>query len=209
MTNSYRPQARIYSVTRWMFLHGRQTLIEQVGIRPGDRVLEIGCGTGENFESIQRLLAGSGELIGIDCSPPLLEKAHERVRRSGWKNVRLIEVEYGKETITRGRADVVLFSYSLSMIPDWKMALACARSELWTGGRIGVVDFCKPVNSSKWFADWLALNHVNVNQPYEQELSRLFRKMWHLRYDAWAGLWSCYVLIGIRNTLPGPPCLLA
>jgi len=204
MTNYYCTPGRVYHGTRWMFLYGRQTLIEQVGIRPGDRVLEIGCGTGENFENIQRLLAGSGELIGIDCRPPMLQKARERMRQSGWKNVRLIDVEYGKETITRGRTDVVLFSYSLSMIPDWRMALACARSELWTGGRIGVVDFCKPVNSSKWFADWLALNRVNINEPYEQELSRLFRKTWHLRYDAWAGLWSFYVLVGIRNASAVP-----
>jgi S-adenosylmethionine-diacylgycerolhomoserine-N-methlytransferase len=200
MTNYYGAQARIYDATRWMFLYGRQTLIDQIDIRPGDRVLEIGCGTGKNFEAIQCRLNGTGELIGVDCCAPMLDKAGERVLQNNWTNVRLIDLEYGKEPITRGKADVVLFSYSLSMIPDWNMALACAHSELWAGGLIGVVDFCKPANASKWFADWLAVNHVDAGQPYEEGLVKLFRPVRHLRYNAWAGLWSFYLFIGTRPT---------
>src|SRR5262245_44015791 len=143
MTKYYAVQSHIYDATRWAFLYGREALVAQLNIRPGDRVLEIGCGTGKNFDVIQERLQGSGELIGIDCSRPMLDRACRRVQENGWKNVRLLYMEYGKETITRGRADVVLFSYSLSMIPDWKLALACAQSELWPGGNIGVVDFCK------------------------------------------------------------------
>jgi S-adenosylmethionine-diacylgycerolhomoserine-N-methlytransferase len=147
MTNYYRAQSRFYDATRWMFLYGREALIRHAGIQPGDRVLEIGCGTGRNFNAIQRRLDGTGEIIGIDCCAPMLRTAGERVRRNGWKNVRLLDLEYGKEPVTLGRSDVVFFSYSLSMIPDWTMALACAHSELWAGGRIGVVDFSKPANS--------------------------------------------------------------
>ncbi len=198
MTNYYAAQSHIYDATRWIFLYGRERLVEQLDIIPGFRVLEIGCGTGKNFDSIQKRLQGAGELIGVDCSRPMLDKATQRVRENGWKNVRLVDIEYGKEPITRGRADVVLFSYSLSMIPNWKLALACAQSELWPGGQIGVVDFCKPANSSKWFSDWLAVNHVMADRPYEDELGRLFHETAHRRYSAWAGLWSFYLFVGMR-----------
>jgi S-adenosylmethionine-diacylgycerolhomoserine-N-methlytransferase len=198
MTKYYEAQSRFYDATRWIFLYGRERLVRQLNIRPGERVLEIGCGTGKNFDAIQQRLQGTGELIGIDCSRPMLDKAAERIRQKGWNNVRLVDTEYGLETITRGRADVVLFSYSLSMIPNWELALACAHSELWPGGRIGVVDFHKPVNSSKWFADWLAVNHVTVDRPYEEKLLKLFRKNAYMRYDAWAGLWSFYLFVGVR-----------
>lgn len=198
MTNYYQAQARFYDATRWIFLYGRERLVQQLDIRPGDRVIEVGCGTGKNFEAIQARLQGAGELIGIDCSRPMLDVAAERVRRKGWSNVRLVDLEYGKEPITRGRADVVMFSYSLSMIPKWELALACAQSELWPGGKIGVVDFYRPSNGSKWFTDWLAVNHVNVDQPYEDRLRAYFRKNTYMRCDAWAGLWSFYLFVGSR-----------
>jgi S-adenosylmethionine-diacylgycerolhomoserine-N-methlytransferase len=198
MTRYYRTQSHFYDATRWIFLYGRRRLVEKLNIRPGERVIEIGCGTGANFSAIQHELQNSGELIGVDCSQPMLHKAAERVRRHGWTNVRLVDLEYGRETVTRGKADVVLFSYSLSMIADWELALACAHSELWAGGRAGILDFCKKVNSTTWFADWLALNHVRVDRPYEEELRRLFDERTHMRYDAWAGLWSFYLFVGVK-----------
>ena len=158
MSNYYRHQSHFYDATQWMFLYGRNSVVEQTDIRPGDRVLEIGCGNGSNFQAIQRRLRGSGEVLGVDCARPMLDKAARRTHENRWKNVRLIDVEYGKEVITRGRTNVVLFSYSLSMISDWKLALACAHAELWPGGRIGVVDFCKLSNGSKLFSNWLAVN---------------------------------------------------
>jgi S-adenosylmethionine-diacylgycerolhomoserine-N-methlytransferase len=198
MNGYYHHQASIYDATRWMFLHGRERLVQELDIRPGERVLEIGCGTGKNFEAIQAKLQDTGELIGIDCCRPMLNRAAQRVLKRGWKNVRLLDMEYGKEPITRGRADVVLFSYSLSMMPDWELAIACARSDLWPGGRIGVVDFHKPANGSRRFADWLAVNHVAVDRPYEEKLLACFTKNVNTRYSAWAGLWSFYLFIGVR-----------
>jgi S-adenosylmethionine-diacylgycerolhomoserine-N-methlytransferase len=198
MTNYYGAQSLFYDATRWSFLYGRARLVEALDILPGDRVLEIGCGTGSNFNAIQKKLHSGGELIGVDCSAPMLCKAAARVRQRGWRNVRLLDLEYGKETITRGRADVVIFSYSLSMIDDWEMSLACAHSELWSNGRIGVVDFCRVANGSNLFASWLATNHVNVDRPYEQKLCRLFRPEIQSRHVAWAGLWSFYMFVGAR-----------
>jgi S-adenosylmethionine-diacylgycerolhomoserine-N-methlytransferase len=90
-------------------------------------------------------------------------------------------------------------SYSLSMMPHWEDALACAQLELRPGGRIGIVDFCKPAESSKLFADWLEVNHVRADQPYEQKLMETFHKTTHLRYTAWAGLWSFYMFVGDRS----------
>lgn len=199
MTNFYKAHSRIYDATRWAFLYGRDRLTQSLAIRPGECVVEIGCGTGKNFNTIQQGLGGSGELIGIDCSAPMLARAAQRVRNNGWDNVRLIDHEYGRQTITRGEADVVLFSYSLSMIPNWEMALACAHSELRPGGRIGVVDFCRDSSSSQKFSDWLAINHVRTDAPYEQRLLERFHKKTHLRHNVWAGLWSFYLFIGERN----------
>jgi S-adenosylmethionine-diacylgycerolhomoserine-N-methlytransferase len=199
LTAYYRIHSHFYDATRWAFLYGRRRLVEKLEIVPGERVIEIGCGTGANFAAIRSKLGNTGELIGIDCSAPMLRKAGERVRKNGWPNVHLLDLEYGKETVTRGKADVILFSYSLSMIVDWELALACAHSELWPGGRIGVLDFCKSAKSSDLFTQWLALNHVQVDRPYQQKLGHLFDEHAHTRYDAWAGLWAFYLYVGTKR----------
>jgi len=200
MTNYYKFQAHFYDTTRWAFLYGRKRLIGDLNIQPGECVVEIGCGTGANFRAIQNRLQNAGQLIGVDCSQPMLRKAAQRAARNGWTNVKVVDAVYGKAAIAEGRADVVLFSYSLSMIDNWKDALSCAHSELRPGGRAGVVDFCRTSNSAGWFTEWLSMNHVQADRPCPQELHRLFQKQTYLRYDAWAGLWSFYLFVGARRT---------
>jgi len=165
MTNYYGIHADIDDATHWTFVYARNQVVECLRIQPGERVLEIGCGTGMNFDMIQQYLHRTGELTGVDCSAPMLRKAAERVRANGWNNVLLIDHEYGVESICPGGLDVVLMSYSLTMIPHWETALTCAHAELRTGGRIGVVDFCKPGEPSKLFSDRLAV------YPGRQELA--------------------------------------
>jgi S-adenosylmethionine-diacylgycerolhomoserine-N-methlytransferase len=201
MTKYYALQSHFYDATRWAFLYGRKRIVRELNIQAGERVVEVGCGTGANFSAIQDKLQNSGELIGVDCSAAMLHKAKERVQRNGWTNVRLTDMEYGYQRVTTGQADVVLFSYSLSMIADWEKALACAQSELRPGGRIGVLDFCKTKHSSKWFSKWLAINHVHADRPSELTLWRLFDEQIHVRCNAWAAVWAFYLFVGIRRTV--------
>src|SRR5215475_4344239 len=106
MTNYYNTQTDFSDATRWMFVYGRETLIGHIDIRPGERILDIGCEAGKNFDAIQEHLRSSGKLIGVDCSPTMLEKAEKRIRSRGWKNVQLINVEYNKKPITKNRTNI-------------------------------------------------------------------------------------------------------
>lgn len=182
MTKYYRLQAPIYDLTRWMFLFGRTQILRDLQLKSGEVVIEVGCGTGRNFSMIRKAVGEHGELIAVDCSGAMLERARDRVRAAGWKNVRVIDQEYGFNTVTRGEADVVLFSYSLSMIPSWQTALHSARQELHRKGRIGIVDFC-PVREKgrpSLFAQWMSWNHVDIDRNYRLILER------HFQTDIWA-----------------------
>jgi tRNA G46 methylase TrmB len=109
MTAYYRIHSPFYDATRWAFLYGRRRLVEKLEIVPGERIIEIGCGTGANFAAIQSGLGDTGELIGIDCSAPMLRKAAERVRKHGWTNVRLLDlgVWKGNHNAGQGRRRLV------------------------------------------------------------------------------------------------------
>src|ERR1700682_384549 len=87
--------ARVYENIAWFYdftfgpaLHpGRMQAIKRMGIKPGDRVLEVGVGTGINADMYPRDCA----VTGIDLSDSMLEKARDRVARKGVRNVRRSE----------------------------------------------------------------------------------------------------------------------
>jgi ubiquinone/menaquinone biosynthesis C-methylase UbiE len=184
---------------RWTFLDESRRLIRHLNIRPGDRVLEIGCGSGRNFEMIQRSLNSTGELTGVDSFAPSLRKAMDRTQTKGWPNVLLIDHAYGNEPIAEGRSDVVLLSFWLSTAPNWKSALDCARAELKLGGRIGVVDFCGPESIRQEIVPIQAAAYASITPSQENRLQELFTSRTHLRLNAWFGSLPYYLFVGERE----------
>src|SRR5262249_35673030 len=104
-------------------------------------------------------------------------RAQVRIRKAGWKNVQVVDREYGWNAITRGGANAVLFSYSLSMIPSWQAALKCSHEELAAGGRISVVDFCARPDkqTARAFAKRGARNLVGATRPQIEALEQACR----------------------------------
>jgi S-adenosylmethionine-diacylgycerolhomoserine-N-methlytransferase len=121
MSDYYAWQSRIYDATRWAFLFGREAILDDLQLKPAEVVVEVGCGTGHNLEDILKRVGERGEVFAVDCAEPMLAQCARRIRRKGWKNVRLVDREYGETPVTGGAADVVLMSYSLSMMADWAM----------------------------------------------------------------------------------------
>jgi SAM-dependent methyltransferase len=70
--------------------HGRRELVERLAPRRGEVILDVGCGTGRNFESIQQRIGPEGRLIGVEPSPEMLARAQALVQRRGWTNVELV-----------------------------------------------------------------------------------------------------------------------
>jgi SAM-dependent methyltransferase len=83
MAGSY--ELRTVSGDQW-----RRELIVNLAPRPGEVVLDVGCGTGRNFEPIQQRIGPGGRLIGIEQSPEMLAQARALVQRRGWTNVQLV-----------------------------------------------------------------------------------------------------------------------
>jgi S-adenosylmethionine-diacylgycerolhomoserine-N-methlytransferase len=77
----------------------------------------------------------------LDLSPSLLEIARKRIASRGWTNVETVEADATTFQPASGPVDVVTFSYSLTMIPDWFAAIENALAILKPGGLIGVADF--------------------------------------------------------------------
>ena len=86
----YHKIAKVYDVMFGPILHpGRLLALDRMGIASGDRVLEVGVGTGINAALYPR----DCQVTGIDFSPSMLQKARARVSRKGLSHVRLMEMD--------------------------------------------------------------------------------------------------------------------
>src|SRR3972149_4405744 len=90
----YRRNARFYDVLVRplpLFERLREKAVARLGPRPGETVVDLGCGTGLSFELLERGVGPQGRIIGVEITPEMLARAREKVARHGWADVPLIE----------------------------------------------------------------------------------------------------------------------
>lgn len=201
----YAPQAARYDAFRERLLQGRETLITRLALQPGERVVELGAGTGSSLTRIGEGLAGLERLQLVDLCPALLALA--RARASAHANVEVIEAD-ATHWQPEDAVDVVFLSYALTMIPDWQAVLANARKMLQPGGRIGVVDFhlpatANPLANAGW-RRWFAHDGVHLSTEHlpalRQQFSEQYSEQSRARLPYLPGLRAPYYLfVGSRD----------
>lgn len=199
LTAYYKWHARIYDTTRWSFLFGRNRLVrlaaETFGPRRGAplHIVEVGCGTGCN---LRRLAAAfpTARLTGIDLCRPMLDRAHRAVAGQRSRTT-LVHAAYAPETLLPASADLIVFSYSLSMFnPGFADALDAARLHLALGGLLAVADFRR--TPLPWFAAWMGVNHVRMDDHLLPALRQRFSGVREDSRRAYGGVWEYFVYIG-------------
>jgi S-adenosylmethionine-diacylgycerolhomoserine-N-methlytransferase len=144
--------ARLYDLTSGepVYRAGRRLGIDALRLRPGQCVLDVGCGTGLNFPLLAERVGAYGRIIGLDASAAMLRQARHRVERAGWENVRLLEADAMTVDLGRlrkeagGPVDAALTTYALSLMPDWSAAWRRMHEVVRPGGRLAVVDLQRP-----------------------------------------------------------------
>lgn len=166
LENFYSGQANGYDDFRRRMLHSRQEMIQSIPVPVGGIWVDLGAGTGENAEHIGPNLSQISTMYLVDLSTSLLKQAGDRVAARGWTNV--VPVCHDATTFIpqEGQADVVTFSYSLTMIPDWFRAIDHAWTLLKPGGTLGVVDF------------FVSRKHPDLNRTKHPWSTRTFWPTW-------------------------------
>ncbi|HTI39535.1 MAG TPA: methyltransferase domain-containing protein [Vicinamibacterales bacterium] len=131
--NVYDKLAKVYDLIFGPTLHpGRLQAIERMKIQPGERVLEVGVGTGINLSLYPR----QASVTGIDFSSSMLEKARERAARKDASPVRLLQMDAADLKFADDSFDIVYAPYLISVVPD-PVKVACEmRRVCRPGGRI-------------------------------------------------------------------------
>ena len=122
--------------SRW----GRR-LVELSGIGPGDRVLDVGCGSGAVLLPAARAVGDTGRVTGIDLAPGMVRRCTELCRREGWGHVHVQQCDAETPPLEDGSVDAVLAGLLVFFLPDPDAALAAYRRVLVPGGRLAFSTF--------------------------------------------------------------------
>jgi phosphatidylethanolamine/phosphatidyl-N-methylethanolamine N-methyltransferase len=140
----YDKLAKVYDFTFGPTLHpGRLQAIERMDIQSGERVLEVGVGTGINLS----LYPKNCSVVGIDFSGPMLEIARERAARKDVRNVRLLQMDAADLKFADNSFDIVYAPYVISVVPDPVRVAHEMRRVCRPGGRIIVLNHFQSPNA--------------------------------------------------------------
>jgi demethylmenaquinone methyltransferase/2-methoxy-6-polyprenyl-1,4-benzoquinol methylase len=184
--------------TAWLEPY-RHRAVSQLRLRPGDVVVDVGCGTGLSFEPIQAAIGPGGRLIGIEPSPEMLALARARVEVAGWGNVTLLEAG-AEEAVIPGPADAALFAFTHDVAQS-REALANVLGQLRPGGRVAAAGpkwsaFAPQLNPLVW---QVARQYVTTFEGFRRPWAELARAVPDLSVEE--GFFGCvYVAWG---RLPG------
>lgn len=177
MDRMYHLQRHFYDFTRKYYLLGRDQLLREMNVKPGETVLEVGCGTGRNLVILAKRHPNA-HLFGLDASADMLEMADAKMDSARLRNITLAnaladDFYYVNTFELTDRFDKIFFSYSISMIPSWRESIDNALNNLRPGGELFIVDFYDqkdlPRTFRKMLQNWLKAFHVqfwNDLMPY-------------------------------------------
>lgn len=184
----YQGQASHYDEFRKRLLPGRESLFQEIDWTRVKTWCDLGAGTGQNLEFVPGPYRGQLTRVDlVDLSPSLLKVAEKRVQELGYETrahcVECDVIDFRCDEEGSSGYDLVTFSYSLTMIPDWFLALENARKLMNpNGAQLAVVDFFVPRkydSGGAWWQRsfwpiWFSFDNVFLSPDHLPYLESLF-----------------------------------
>jgi demethylmenaquinone methyltransferase/2-methoxy-6-polyprenyl-1,4-benzoquinol methylase len=181
LIETYRKKAKHYDITCRLYpapgypqRAQRLRAVQALGLRAGDSVIDMACGTGLNFPLIEELIGPAGRIVGVDLTDAMLAQAQVRIRTNGWSNIGLVQADAVDFDFPAG-VDAILSTYALSQVPECAEVIAHGAAALSGGGRWVVLDLKVPDNTPGWLAElgtaaarpFAAIDEWIMRRPWE------------------------------------------
>jgi ubiquinone/menaquinone biosynthesis C-methylase UbiE len=124
------------SLWQAQLLDAHTALLQMAAFAPGDRVLDVACGTGLITFEAARAVGPRGDVVGIDLSGAMVHAALQRIPEQGLRNVAFAQMDAEALYFPTGRFDTVVCALGLMYVPDPLQSLREMRRVLRPGGRI-------------------------------------------------------------------------
>lgn len=204
--NTYRIWGRhplFYKIACIVTFMGRENKLRKhatnmLNLKEGDTVLDLACGTGLNFQFLQKIIGAHGKIIAFDYSNEMLSAAKQRASKNNWDNVIFIQGDAAQLSLDT-KVDGVLSTLGISAIPQYKEALKRAVDALKNNGKISILDAKLPSGFWKIFNPLIAYVYKNwaswdYTKNITEELERLVKDLKTERFNGG----TMYVASGIK-----------
>ena len=180
LIETYRKKAKHYDITSRLYpapgypqRAQRLRAVQALGLRAGDSVIDIACGTGLNFPLIEEVIGPDGRIVGVDLTDAMLAQAQDRIETNGWSNISLVQADAAEFDFPT-EVDAILSTYALTQVPDCGDVIVHGAEALSRGGRWVVLDLKVPGNAPRW------LVHVGIAtvRPFASIDEWLVRRPW-------------------------------
>jgi len=120
--------------------HNASHIVQRLGLKPGMRVLDAGCGPGRVTIPLAKAVGPSGEVVAVDIQPEMLYRARKRAEKVGLSNVRFQGLALGDGKLGEALFDRAVLVTVLGEIPDRLSALKDIYRALKPGGILSVTE---------------------------------------------------------------------
>jgi ubiquinone/menaquinone biosynthesis C-methylase UbiE len=158
LIETYRKKAKHYDITSRLYpapgypqRTQRLRAVQALGLRKGDTVIDVACGTGLNFPLLQKAVGPGGRIVGVDLTDAMLARAQDRRDANGWSNVSLVQADAAGFDFPAG-VNAILSTYAMTQVPECAEVIAHGARALSDGGRWAVLDLKVPGNTPRWMA---------------------------------------------------------
>jgi SAM-dependent methyltransferase len=139
--------------------------MDRAGLAAGERVLDVGCGTGETTLEMGRRVGPEGSVVGVDISAPMLERARAVAREAGAANVTFENAD-AQTAALPGPFDVLYSRFGVMFFVEPEAAFANLRSALRKGARLAFICW-RSVQENPWMLvpAMAVAKHLPVQPP--------------------------------------------
>ncbi len=181
LIETYRKKAKHYDITSRLYpapgypqRAQRLRAVRALGLRLGDTVVDVACGTGLNFPLLEQAVGPGGRIVGVDLTDAMLARAQDRVAANGWGNVSLVQADAAGFGFPAG-VNAILSTYAMTQVPECAAVIAHGARALSGGGRWVVLDLKVPGNTPGWLAQlgaatirpFAAIDEWIMRRPWE------------------------------------------
>ena len=160
---------------RWVGLAGfverrvqavNDLLLTQSAVAPGERVLEIGCGTGAATVPFAEAVGERGHVVGVDISEPMLAGARRRIDESGVRNVTLLQADAQTYSFEPNSCDLITSRFGVMFFADPVAAFSNLLPAARPGGRLCFACWAPLADNRHWLIPYeVALRHLGPPAP--------------------------------------------